>query len=41
MKKKTDESISRNVIIKYNANGLSLVECMKNTIKNKRILEKI
>lgn len=40
MKKKIDTSISRNVIITYNVNGLPLVECMKNIIKNKRMLEK-
>lgn len=30
-----------NVTVTFNNNGISLVECMKNVIKNKKISDKI
>ncbi|MGM9936669.1 MAG: hypothetical protein ACI38A_04945 [Candidatus Ornithomonoglobus sp.] len=41
MSEKEKKEVPRNVIVTYGINGLSLVDCMKNIIINKKLLDKI
>lgn len=40
MRKKEEKNISRNVRLTFSNDGISLVECMKNIIINKKMLDK-
>ncbi len=39
--KKNNKDKLPNVTVTFNSNGISLIECMKNVIKNKKIDNKI